>query len=306
MIKPTVLIIEDNDITRKMFRLWLRDQFNVLEAVDGKTALTRLQKKIVVDSILLDYQLPDLSGIDLLKYLSNHYQGTPVIMLTAHGSEQVAVEALKLGAFDYYVKGDLTQKTLNRAIISAIKKTTALEKLKEKNSKLKFMAYHDHLTGLFNREQFEESAKKSLARASRFKKKIAILMMDLDHFKKVNDTLGHEVGDLLIKEVASRFIAAIREMDTLARLGGDEFAIIIDELKESTDVEFIAKKLIAVTNEPFFIKNHTIHISVSVGIAVFPEAAKTVRELMNNADSALYAAKKSGRNTFCYFEKNLK
>lgn len=162
-------------------------------------------------------------------------------------------------------------------------------------------ANFDALTDLPNRNLFYDRFKQELVKALRYDDMIALLMLDLDHFKKVNDTLGHEMGDLLLKEAALRLTSTIRESDTVARLGGDEFIIILAKYKTKDNIEPVAKKIIKCLEQPYTLGNDVVHISGSIGITLCPNDAKDIKTLVNNADHAMYNAKKNGRGCFSYF-----
>lgn len=304
-----ILIIDDSAEDQAVYRRYLTRSFgDSLEIVvysSGVTGLTYLTEN-AVDCILLDYQLPDMTGTDILKEIvENKKSEAPVIMLTGQGNEKVATEAFKFGASDYLVKNDLDQQILHKTITNVIEKLAQSTKIREQEAKIKFMAYHDYLTGVSNRVHFEELARASLARAIRYKKMMAIYIIDLDRFKNVNDTLGHEAGDLLLKEVTRRFLSVIREVDTLARLGGDEFAVIADTLASHQDSEILADKLLESLKQPFNLLGHKIHVSASIGIALYPDAGDTLSMLSRNADIALYKAKEKGRNAWCVYTPKL-
>lgn len=302
-----ILIIEDNPEDQMVYQRYLSRSFSqpldIVIKDNGRSALTFLLNN-TVDCVLLDYQLPDMSGLDLLRKILEQLKTIPpIIMLTGQGSETVAVEALKLGAYDYLTKSTLRPELLHKAIANAVEKSVLMKKVKKQESKIKHMAYHDYLTGIPNRLQFEQIASQALARAKRYQKKLAILMMDLDQFKIVNDTLGHGAGDLLLKQVVKRFEVILREDDTLARLGGDEFALVAEEINESEQASMVAQRLMQSLKEPFFLNHHETHITISIGIAIYPDAGEDISELMRNADLALYRAKEMGKNNFQYFER---
>ena len=166
------------------------------------------------------------------------------------------------------------------------------------------LAHHDHLTGLPNRLLFQDRFRQALARVRRGDT-LALHCLDLDRFKSVNDTLGHPIGDALLKAVALRLKNVVRETDTVARLGGDEFAIIQVGPKNASDVETVANRVIAALTEPFKIGEHILSIGTSVGITLAPNDGDDVDQLMKNADLALYRVKATGRGTFGYFEQSL-
>lgn len=169
--------------------------------------------------------------------------------------------------------------------------------------KLTHMAYHDTLTGLPNRRLFTDRLKQAIKEAERHKRKIAVMFMDMDKFKQVNDTLGHDVGDSLLKQFAERVKGCIREGDTLARQGGDEFTILLPEIQEEQDAVQIANRILSSFQEPWHIGEHIIHTTSSVGIAFYPKDDTTGHELMKYADNALYEAKESGRNNYKTYSK---
>ena len=173
---------------------------------------------------------------------------------------------------------------------------------REAQEKLAYLAHHDALTGLRNRTKFREDLVDALHRAKR-DGRIAVLCLDLDHFKEINDTLGHPIGDDLLKEVAARLNACIREGDTVARLGGDEFAIVQTgtDLKPS-ESSSLAERLVEILGASYTIQGHQLNIGVSIGIAVAPADGDDPDELLKNADMALYRAKEDGRATYRFFE----
>lgn len=160
------------------------------------------------------------------------------------------------------------------------------------------LAHFDALTHLPNRSLFYDRLGQSITMAKRNQRSIALLYIDLDSFKKVNDVMGHHVGDLLLVQVAGRLRRCIRESDTLARLGGDEFAILLNDIREREDVERVAKKVILSFAQPFELEGHTVQIGASAGIARYPDDAATSGTLLIVADKAIYAAKSAGRNTY--------
>jgi diguanylate cyclase (GGDEF)-like protein/PAS domain S-box-containing protein len=162
-------------------------------------------------------------------------------------------------------------------------------------------ANFDGLTNLPNRRMFQDRLEIELKKCQRTKLPLALLFLDLDHFKEINDTLGHDSGDQLLAEAGKRITHCVRESDTVARLGGDEFTIILSELEELHIIESIADKIIHALNQPFELLNRQVYVSASIGITLFPSDADTVSDLLKNADQAMYLAKELGRNRFCYF-----
>lgn len=169
--------------------------------------------------------------------------------------------------------------------------------------KIRLMAHYDHLTGLPNRSLLFDRLQLVLAQANRHKQKVAALFLDLDGFKSVNDTYGHDVGDLLLQEVARRLLNCVRESDTVARIGGDEFVILLTEVTEKEDVAQVAAKIIASLADPVALKNAVCHIGGSMGIALFPDDAKDGETLLKKADDGMYHAKRMGKNNYKFYDE---
>ena len=179
------------------------------------------------------------------------------------------------------------------------------EKLSSQRQYLDHLAYHDFLTGLPNRLLFRDRLSTALSRSSRADKKIGLLFLDLDRFKNINDTLGHDVGDLVLKQVTRRLQQKIRSQDTLARLGGDEFVMIVEDIQEPRALSLVAEKVQQELAKPLLIEGHELFISTSIGITLFPDDAPTVEGLMKCADVAMYRAKAAGRNTYRFFTNGM-
>lgn len=169
---------------------------------------------------------------------------------------------------------------------------------KETEEMLRFKAHHDALTELPNRELFKDRLQSALNLARRYHRVFALLLIDLDHFKEVNDELGHAAGDELLVEASRRLVSCVRETDTVARIGGDEFAIVLSEMAADDEAEEIARRVVSLLNEPYPLDAGTANISGCVGIALYPMHGRESEQLLRNADNALYEAKEGGRNTY--------
>ncbi|OGA52778.1 MAG: hypothetical protein A3F74_15160 [Betaproteobacteria bacterium RIFCSPLOWO2_12_FULL_62_58] len=178
-------------------------------------------------------------------------------------------------------------------------------KQKEDERRLQFLAHHDSLTGLANRTMFQLRCEETLLRASRKSAKAAVMFIDLDHFKTVNDSLGHAYGDELLKSVAARVQECVRKTDFVARLGGDEFTVLLNEVSDSGDVAFIAKKLLDRLSASFTVAGHEIYVSASIGISYYPDDGQNASSLIKNADAAMYAAKEQGRSNYQFFSAEM-
>ena len=184
-------------------------------------------------------------------------------------------------------------KLLNGDIVAIYDDVT---KEKQAQEQIYHLAHHDILTGLPNRALFFDRLQQSITAAKRGKAYLALMFLDLDNFKPVNDTLGHDVGDLLLKEVAKRLLKCVRESDTIARMGGDEFVVLLPAIEAEQDAILVAEKILSALGQPFDLAGHGIQTSSSIGIAVYPEHGGNENLLIKNADIAMYCAKRSGRN----------
>ncbi len=181
-----------------------------------------------------------------------------------------------------------------------------ISNLKEMENNLRHLATHDVLTNLPNRFLFNDRAKQALMRAARYKNYVAFMLMDFDHFKEINDTMGHLVGDRLLREAAERIKKCLREYDTVARMGGDEFIVLVSDLKNEGETGLIAERILSSFKEAFYIDQNKIYFTPSIGISVFPANGDNIETLLKAADMAMYNAKSEGGNRFCYFSSSMK
>lgn len=239
---------------------------------------------------LLDYQLGDRDGLELIREAVAKGCRTPIIFLTAESSERIDIQAMNAGALDYLVKGDFTARTLERALRYALKLGETLEALRR-------LATRDQLTGLLNRREFDRILAEERDRSQRFGHPLALVLLDIDHFKRVNDTHGHPAGDAVLREVARRLTREVRSVDRLVRFGGEEFAVLVMEGNRQVALSAAQRLCAAVRREPMFAKETLpLNITISAGLAVMPEDARSGDELVAAADKALYAAKAAGRD----------
>ena len=184
-------------------------------------------------------------------------------------------------------------------------KKMAEKHLQDQREELKYQAHHDSLTGLPNRVLFNDRLEQGMKKVKRLGKKLALFFIDLDHFKEINDSLGHPIGDRVLKETTSRLHSVIREEDSLARLGGDEFTVVIEGLERSQDASSFANKVLEVLSEPLLIDNNTLYVSSSIGISIYPDDSNDAHDLLKFADSAMYKAKDEGRNNFQFYSSEM-
>lgn len=182
------------------------------------------------------------------------------------------------------------------------KRKNAEDALRKQKDILQYQAHHDYLTGLPNRVLFNDRLEHGIEKASRDQRKLALLFIDLDHFKEINDSLGHEVGDKALKATAKQFQSCIRTSDTLARLGGDEFIIILEDLNKEENASLLAQKILEITKQPIKVDEHLLYISTSIGISLYPSDTTNNIHLLQYADMAMYQAKTKGRNNFQFYK----
>ncbi|HDH06638.1 MAG TPA: EAL domain-containing protein [Nitrospirae bacterium] len=262
------------------------------------------------DVCLFDYRLGARTGLELLHETVAAGSKVPIILLTGQGDHDVDMEAMKAGAADYLNKKGINTQMLERSIRYAIKH-------KEAEKRILHMAYYDDLTGLPNRALFHDRLQQSLAHSERYKGNSAILFLDLDNFKRINDTLNHSVGDLLLKAVAERLSKYIRIADTVARqgvkassntvarLGGDEFTVLLTEINSLQDAAKVAQRILNSLSVPFRLDGHEVFVSGSIGIAVYPFDGEDMDSLLRNADTAMYHAKNQGKNNFQFYKQSM-
>lgn len=292
-----VLLVEENPLDMQWCRENLTDNG---EARYKLTCVTQLKDTIKCldkdkyDIVIMDLSLPDSSGFNTFISVRMHAPNVPIIVLTAIKDEDLAVKALQNGAQDYLIKGQMDSRMLNRSVRYAIERNHARQKEHR-------LAYFDALTDLPNRQLFLDRLKQTLSHADRYDQKVSLMFIDLDGFKMVNDSLGHDMGDLLLQAVAKRLEECLRKSDTVARIGGDEFTCILQDIEKPGDINIVARKVISALTSPFNLKGNEINISGSIGASLYPDDTKNIDELIKNADTAMYRAKDRGKNNFQFF-----
>jgi diguanylate cyclase (GGDEF)-like protein len=239
----------------------------------------------------LDLSLPDGFGLSTLRQIQAVNPTIPIIVLSGVSDHTLALQAVQNGAQDYLVKGHGQPELLVRSIRYAIERKRAEERLT-------FLAQYDQLTGLVNRTLFRDRLVQAMARSKRLQQPLGLMLLDLDRFKAVNDTMGHAVGDQLLEAVAGRLQECVREVDTVARMGGDEFTIIVEGLSCEQDIVVVARRITTSLATPFSLHEHLASIGVSIGITIYPTDDHEVDDLLKHADAAMYRAKQQGGNSF--------
>lgn len=304
-----VLIVDDDLVDRQIVKRALHLGSVSYELVEAETVDEGLEKfeHGDFDLVLVDYRMPGRDGIEFVMAVHEGYKNkvSAVVMMSNSEDEQIALDAIRAGAQDFILKPEINGPRLRRSILHAQTRFDLEKQLQDTHAKLKHLAERDSLTGLANRYLFDESLKVSVANNRRESHKLALLLIDLDNFKYVNDNFGHDVGDILLQRVVQRVHACLRGNEMFARLGGDEFSITLANLVDAREASKVAQRILLVLEKPFEIDGRTIVSGASIGIAINPENGKTPEDLLKNADIAMYRAKKQGRNQACFFEEEM-
>ena len=287
-----ILLIDDDRmqfrLTQAQFRKIRAEAYELDWAETYEEGLAKLLSGGYA-ACLLDYRLGDRDGLELIQEAVGQGCRTPIVFLTAETAKRVDFAAMNAGALDYLVKGEITPRTLERSLRYALKLGETLEALRR-------LATHDQLTGLINRREFDRILEEESERASRFGRPVALVLVDIDHFKRVNDTHGHQAGDDVLREVARRLGALMRSVDRVTRFGGEEFALVVMEMDRTTALETARRICAEMRRTPIRAGNIELSVTVSAGVAVMPGDAVDGKSLVAAADKALYAAKAGGRN----------
>jgi diguanylate cyclase (GGDEF)-like protein len=330
--KARILIVDDNADKRLALASVLDGLGeHVVEAESGRDAL-RLLLNNEFAVILLDVKMPEMGGYETAALIRTRKQSqsTPIIFVTAYNRvETDMLEGYSLGAVDYIfapiipeilrakvaVFVELYHKTqevkrYGQELESLVALRTAaltaeIAERRQTQERLHYLAHHDALTDMPNRVLFVERLKQALARAQGRKHVVAVLFIDLDRFKLVNDTLGHEAGDQLLRTVAANLLSCIRDGDAVARFGGDEFAVFLNDVSTFEDVPPLAQKFLDALAAPFNLEGTEFFVTSSIGISLFPSDGSDTQTLMKNADTAMYRAKQQGGNNFQFYKADM-
>ena len=306
---PLIQVIDDDATMRLLMRATLeKSGFRVTENECGEEAITSFEK-LHPDAILLDVLMPGMDGFETCQAIRELPSGehTPILMVTGLEDVESINKAFDVGATDFVTK-PINWTIMSHRVRYMLRASEAFLEVKKKQDQIHHLAFFDHLTGLANRSLFKASLEKALQESTATNAQLAVLFLDLDRFKNINDTLGHHIGDLLLKHIAERINCGIRETDAVtrinqedsascvSRLGGDEFTIMLTDLENRANAEKIALRIIESIHQPFDLEGHKVLITASIGISIFPQDGQDSDTLMKNADAAMYRAKEQGRN----------
>lgn len=291
--KAVVLIVDDVPTNVQALALLLKEEYVIKVATGGARALELASQDPIPDLILLDVQMPEMNGYDVLKLLKQESTTAdiPIIFVTGKDAVEDEEYGLELGAVDYIAK------PIRPSIVKARVKTHIT--LKRQHDQLVGMATHDQLTGLYNRHFLNDILGKKVSEAKRHGYALSVVIVDIDHFKNVNDTFGHLTGDMMLKAVAKVLEGNARKEDVAARFGGEEFVIVLDSCT-SHDALVKAEKL---RSQIEALHPESVSVTASFGVAQLESDVLRYEDLLKNADTALYIAKEEGRNRVIVYEK---
>ncbi|NBB34908.1 EAL domain-containing protein [Pseudomonas sp. BC115LW] len=293
--KPVLLIVEDQVSDLKLLSAAVQDLAEVFFAKAGREALD-IARQCRPDVVLLDIEMPGLSGFEVCRMLKADPEllHAAVIFVSAHTKTSNELLALECGGVDFI------KKPLNLPVTRArIKAHIALR------NEAKRLANHDALTGLPNRILLQDRTEQALKKARRSNGRVAMLLLDLDNFKVINDSMGHSIGDLVLQEVASRLSHSLPLQGTVSRQGGDEFIFLLPDVLGFDAIGNFAEMVLATISAPFFIQGNRYNIFASIGISIFPEDSGDIESLYRYADAAMYQAKVLGRNRYYFFSDKI-
>lgn len=292
-MKRRILMIDDDRIqfrlVQGLFKNFRGELFELEWAATYEEGLAKLLEGQHA-ACLLDYQLGPRNGLELIRTAMANGVRMPIVFLTAESSELVDIEAMHAGALDYLVKSEISSRTLERSLRYALKLSDTLQALRK-------LATHDQLTSLLNRREFDRILAEEKERSRRFGHPFALVLVDIDHFKRVNDTFGHEAGDFVLLELGKHLTCSIREEDIACRYGGEEFCLIMPDCPPENAHRRLEKIIGNFKLHPLEYGYISIGpVTISAGVASYPTHVSSPHDLLKAADSALYRAKSEGRD----------
>ena len=297
--KAVILVVDDDPAIRLVIRHAMQQNgYQVIEASNGLEAVQYSIRQIP-DLILMDAVMPEMDGFRATEEIRKieACDDTPILMATSLDDDDSISRAFSVGACDYITK-PFNWSVLKHRVRRMLQAANAQRRIQH-------LAYHDALTGLPNRMLFMDRIDQAISRAQREKGQFALLFIDIDHFKVINDSMGHDAGDQLLNLISIRLREILRKSDTVARLGGDEFTVIIEYLQHPDDVIQITKNILSALDLPAEVNGKEVYVGGSIGIAMYPQDGENFGVLLKNADTAMYKAKDLGRNTFQFYASEM-
>jgi len=292
----SILVVDDAPENVMLLSLILKDLGKISSALSGREAIDKALES-PPDLILLDIQMPELDGYDVIKALKEdpRTENVPVIFVTGLSDDGDEEKGLKLGAIDYITK-PYKPTVVTARVRNHLRLREYAVRLELMNEELERLATTDALTSAFNRRYFMSRLEDEVERVRRYKRPSSLLMIDVDHFKRINDGFGHDVGDTVLIQLVKLLEGQVRQLDTVARFGGEEFVILLPETVEKDALISAERLLELVRASSIDAAGNTIQFTISIGCAEFGSDCPNVEAILKTADLALYDAKESGRN----------
>lgn len=298
-----ILLIDDEAEIRDLLTELLEDEgYKVYQAKDGVDGVEVFLNE-APDLVITDVKMPNKNGIEVLREVRSSKSKVDVIILTGQSDEATAIDCLRAGAYDYLLKPIEDLEILLVAVSRALQKRNLEKQNKLLIKQLEDMATRDPLTGLYNVRQLYIYLDEEISRSERYKYNFSLLFLDIDHFKQVNDTYGHQFGDYVLKKIGRIMLSVLRSPNLLFRYGGEEFVIILPQTDREELISLIDRLMVAIRDHQFEYEEQSTRITVSIGGSIYPEHATHKKKLIKLADQALYKAKKTGRNRYVLQDK---
>jgi diguanylate cyclase len=299
-VSHRILLIENDAVVAEFIRHMLtQSDDDVFQVEWVRSCAEGLNRTEGIEAILLDLELPDSAGIDTFDRFFGAAPRIPILVLMDPQEEETAKLAVQCGAQDYLFKDRLDGYLLAKTLRSMI------DRMAYAGAQFEEKAEHDRLTDLPNRVLLSDRLSEAITLSSRYHRRLAVLCLDLDRFKHLNDSLGHAVGDRLLQSVTRRLFTCVRSSDTVARPEGDEFVVLLWELRRPEDAALTAAKILEALRKPHQINERELHITGSIGIAIYPDDGTEADALMKKADLAMYHAKQVGRDNYQFFKPEM-
>lgn len=304
-----ILVVDDDAVDRLIAnRILARNKSNWLvhQAASADMAEKAINEQSY-DAVLVDYWMPDKSGVDLIKHLraNTNLADTAIIVVSTTSNEAVIEECMAAGAQDFVFKNELNSERIQRIILQAKKQYENEQQLLLRNSQVKYLAESDTLTGLANRYRLLKTIDNKIKASQRKPKKMALLLLDINKFRFINDDFGHDFGDKVITTFVDKLSHQMRSGQLFARLSGDSFAILLNSFDKLVEVSHFAKRLLKVINQPISLDGIDIRLTVAIGISIYPQDASDAQALIKQSEIAMYRAKREDDSSIYYFETQM-
>ncbi|WP_017295804.1 diguanylate cyclase [Geminocystis herdmanii] len=292
-----ILAVDDNSINRILLEKLLKKEGYKMTILSSSEEVIPYLNKVTPDLILLDLMMPNINGLELCESIkiNPNLQEIPIIFITASDEKKDLLKAFDLGAVDYITKPFHNQELLAR-VKNHLELKFTRDELRKALIELEKLAKTDELTGISNRRHFIALAQREFNLAKRQKRDFSLLILDIDYFKKINDTYGHPIGDKVIQFVARKCVDCLRQEDLCARWGGEEFIVFLSETTLEGAIMAADRIRISIENGTIEIEDYKISVTVSIGISVYNPDDANVNQTISRGDMALYRAKNNGRN----------